>query len=533
MSDFFEQFKRQQKINEGLFGSLFNKEEPKKDNTEFYQTKDGTYVFGGKSTAKKIVVPATKEFLEDYPWSTSKLRFVVAPETEFHANTVNFDLDEDMITFFDGEWKSGPFIGKRFHGTFSGLYFIGNFMDLYSNYKSEPNTFTQGTFYDLSNKGILGKPNTLTLDSLKDNDVFLLITIPVGYKIQMRSANGVDSSIRVLKRLDKDSSMFQFEVNDGFSGKKGIVNVDWQTIKNLWGKGIYEIPKKMAKNVGNLVIATGEDYIKEMYVSESEVTFQSPASQAAQSTQQIFAPGKKYAFNLSEIPLLNISSIRGEKGKFAGSTSPNVTFSFDTQEEFKQFNNIISNIKNGGFQQDLNNIAKAIKYKEVDGYGPYLYLKNIFNSQGNMLKEANKNSKGMISNPGLKIGPSNKKSGQFSATSKKQKPLAQVADQSQSTVAPVPDINQSMARLNSFVYYFVENIVTKKGVSNEVVKNIIFNNLKRVLGIQSIDNKSVNPVSQVVKNIEPGAKNTDIDFSATKMQESIRISVRNIINDSF
>ena len=540
MDDFLQQSKKQGKLNEGLFNRIFGKKQaPVQSNPDFYQDRNGVFVFGGKSTAEDAKGNNRVNDLQDFQWNESKLRFVVAPETEFHAENIIFDLDKEEISYFRGDWKSGQFIGDEFQGTFSGIYFVGNFMGDYTEYKSEPNTFHAGTFWELSENGILGKENTLTLDNIGDNDSFLLITVPVGYSIQMRSANGIDSSIKVLKRLDEYSSLFKFEVTDGFSGNKDIVDVEWQTIRDSWGKGIYEITKIGAKNVANLVIATGQDYIKEMYVSEAKSTFQSQAAQTSQVAPQVFIPGQKYVFNLSEIPLLNINSIRGAKGKFVGSTKPEATLSFDTQDEFNQFNNIILNFKNGIFKQDLNNISKAIKYGEVDGYGPYRYLSKVFDVQGVMLKEVKKTKKGSahagMMNPPINIGASKRQYGQSTKQSKSTVSVQPAVNTASTTISPVPDIKQSMNRLNSFVYYFVENIVTKKGVPNEVAKKIIFDNLKRVIGI--VDSKSsvtqppTTSSTPVVPSTGPGMTSSQIGKAF--MPESIRNSVRNIINDSF
>jgi hypothetical protein len=504
MGDFFQQFKKQEQINEGLFSKLFSKGGKAQDTQDVYEDNNGIYHFGENSTAGRISVDrgSVPDVLNFDFKSSDGLRFLVEKETNFNAKQITLSLDEQKVIFFNGNWNSGKFIGGRFNGEFRGHLFIGNFMGSYLNYKSNPLTFESGTFEDITNKGILGIPNTITVDGLNDNESFNLITVPVGYSIQMRSANGIDSSIKVLKRLDKDSSDFKFEVTDGFNDTTLIKDLSWQDIKMSFKN--FNIQKNGSVNIGNLIVAPKGDYIKELYISKSKSTFTTPQSKTsaqANASPQVYKQGQKYTFNLSEIPLLNITSIRGEKGKFAGSTSPNVSLSFDTPEEFAQFNNIVTNIKNGSFANDLKVIAKGIKYGTIDGYGPYDYLKNIFNSKGAILKEAKKTTK----------------------------PIASVVPPSSN----VPSVKESMERLNSFVYYFVENIVTKNGVPNEAAKKTILDKIKSSLGIQPA--QPIAPQNQQAQQVSPkGPGMTPADTtSAFTVKESIRGSVRNIINDSF
>ncbi len=502
MGDFFKQFKRQEQINEGLFSKLFGKSGSNKEEKDVYEDNNGIYHFGENSTAGRISVErgSVLDVLKFDFKSSDSLRFLVEKETNFNAKQITLNLEESRLTFFKGTWNSGKFIGGQFWGEFSGHLFIGNYMGSNSDYKSDPLTFEKGTFNDRTNQGILGLLNTISADGLNDNESFNLITVPVGYSVQMRSANGIDSSIKILKRLDKDSSDFKFEVTDGFNNTTSIKDLSWQDIKMSFKN--FNIQKNGSVNIGNLIVAPKGDYIKELYISKSKSTFTTPQSKTsaqANASPQVYKQGQKYTFNLSEIPLLNITSIRGEKGKFAGSTSPNVSLSFDTPEEFAQFNNIVINIKNGSFANDLKVIAKGIKYGTIDGYGPYDYLKNIFNSKGAILKEAKKTTK----------------------------PIASVAPPSLN----VPSVKESMERLNSFVYYFVENIVTKNGVPNEAAKKTILDKIKLVLKIQPAN--IVAPQGQQTSNVNgPGMTPEDIQ-ALFSIKESIRSSVRNIINNSF
>lgn len=502
MGDFFQQFKKQEQINEGLFSKLFSKGGKADEKADVYRDNNGIYHFGENSIAKHASSSdgGDSSILNFDFKNSDALGFIVEKETKFTADNIIIDFNKQKIVAFMGNWDSGKFIGNKFVGEFSGHMFIGNFMGSYLNYKSDPLTFEGGTFDDTRKQGILGIPNTITVDGLNDSESFNLITVPVGYSIQMRSANGIDSSIKVLKRLDKENSNFKFEVTDGFSNATSIKDLSWQDIKMSFKN--FSIQKNGSVNIGNLIVAPKGDYIKELYISKSKSTFTTPQSKTsaqANASPQVYKQGQKYTFNLSEIPLLNITSIRGEKGKFAGSTSPNVSLSFDTPEEFAQFNNIVINIKNGSFANDLKVIAKGIKYGTIDGYGPYDYLKNIFNSKGAILKEAKKTTK----------------------------PIVSVAPPSSN----VPSVKESMERLNSFVYYFVENIVTKNGVPNEAAKKTILDKIKLVLKIQPAN--IVAPQGQQTSNVNgPGMTPEDIQ-ALFSIKESIRSSVRNIINNSF
>ena len=280
MMDYFEQFNKQKEINEGLFGNLFSKTTkvpPAPVNKDFYE-KDGLYYFGGVSTTKKINEDAKRYLLtNEFDLRNSNLSFMLLPGTEFHADQILLDLKKQVINFFNGTWNSGPFYGKTFNGTFKGSAFNGAFNGAFGDYESHPTTFVEGTFRDTTGSGLLGMPNTTTLNKAK-NRKFNLITIPVGHYLQFRSVNGITGYIKIVKRLDGTNSTFVFEVLDGFKGNTSPVtaNYAWDFIRQNWK--IMEINPKDPINFGGLINVPPTDSIKELYISTAPATFITPAA---------------------------------------------------------------------------------------------------------------------------------------------------------------------------------------------------------------------------------------------------------------
>lgn len=285
MGDFFENFKKQQQINEGLFDNIFGKKkEPNVQNNiekpSFYQREDGVFVFGDVSTTLELNADARMPLMTgEFNLKNSKLSFLVLPGTEFHATQMGIDLKKQLVTFFKGDWNSGPFQGKTFQGKFEGSSFVGSFIGPYTNFESNPITFVDGTFRDTTGKGILGMPNTITLEKSK-NRKFNLITIPVGHYLQFRSVNGITGYIKVIKRLDGINSSFKFEVLNGFAGKKSpeIISLQWDYFRQNWK--LMEINPKNPINFGGLIEVPEGDSIKEMYVSVAPATFITPEKPA-------------------------------------------------------------------------------------------------------------------------------------------------------------------------------------------------------------------------------------------------------------
>lgn len=538
MSDFFKDFKNQTIINENWFNKVFSKTgktEPM--DTDFVQMPSGIFIFGQKSSAKEVNTPASIPFLKEFDWKNSKLNFILLPGTEFHAAKINIDLKEQVITYFKGVWESGPFFGKTFQGIFRGSSFQGNFSGPYTDYESHPATFVDGLFHDTTNKGILGLPNTVTLDKAK-NKKFNIITIPVGYYLQFRSVNGITGYIKTLKRLDYTDSTFQFEILDGFAGQKTprTISLPWNYFRQNWK--FLEVNPKNPRNIGGLIYVPEGDYIKEIYISSAPATFAAPATGEVQ-----FNPEKQYEFDLSKLPYLNIKALKSDAGEFGDAKA---IFKFDSSQELEQFSKIISYIKSGTFSQDIKNVAKAIKYKEVDGYGPFKYLVNIFNgNEGkniySLLPQAKKKTglaeaKGSIGQPNFKLpGEVNKpkNSNKDYWANKKRKPApvmynvtAPIEQREALQFGTIP----SMQRLNDFIKYFVENMISKEGESNQEAQNLVISRLKTALGTDSMQKAAKQPeTDEKGHKQEPGMNDTDFPY----MKENVRKSVRNIINDNF
>jgi len=527
--DYFQQFKKSQDINEGLFDKILNKggnSEPKvSENSDFFQKPDGTFVIGGNSTAKEVNTPSAIPFLKEFDWKNSKLNFLLLPGTEFHAKYINFDIKNQIISNFKGHWKSGPFYGENFEGLFEGSSFQGEFVDRYTNYESHPTTFIDGKFIDTTNSGILGIPNILTLHKARSKK-FNFIAIPAGHYLQFKSVNGIIGYIKVLKRLDAINSDFQFEVLDGFKGQqKGVlVNLPWNYFRQNWHTGIFNIHPKSPRNIAGLIVVPEGDSIQELYISSAPATFEVPEKQNLASVDSLkFDPNKNYSFDLSKLPI-NIPDLTGDN---------KVNLSFTTRQEFEEFNRVLNSIGSGILNFDIKNIQRAIQHNEVDGYGVFNYLSSVFNNVpgknimailGKARKTVSEAKTGTLPTSKFKEPEENKK-GVF-YKKKKPGPVSYTTPNTQSVnseknVDFKQDVPSSMQRLNDFVKYFVENIVDSQDFN---VKNAILLGLKSALGTNVIKPN----LSQ--KAGETAAKNVT---SGLGLHENLRIEVRRIINDSF
>lgn len=530
--DYFQEFEKQREITEGVFDKLFPKSGKQEVNSNeahlkqygFYRAEDGTFIFGDGNVVEKINNNeyTLESFLEklNIP-KNPKLNFLVAPGTKFHAKYLKISPSTGELEDFEGEWNVGHFHGGIFRGVFRGNSFKGDFYGDNADYQApgrEIISFVDGTFIDGTNSGILGLPNTLNTD----NENFNFITIPVGYTLRYVSKSGVEGYIKVLKRLDGVNSRFSYEVLDGFAGHTSPqnFNLDWPYFRNNAASGIFDINVKNTVNIAGLVRVPAGDSIKEMYISAA------PANLKQKGTSH---PGRN-AFNLSVLPYLNIKSMRNETGQFV---KPEVILALDSNEELQQ----LDYINSGTLKQDIKNLAKAVKYKEVDGYGPFNYLSAIFNNNPgvnvfNLLKKPLAEAGGVMGQPKFDIPsdtgrpstyrPRKTSFGQFT-TSAKPTPLPKVEEPKFGTIP-------SMKRLNDFIRYFVENIVHKNGEANEDVQSLIINRLKTALGTDK-------EITQVPATPQPGAQNVPqtsaISKAKERLDEALRNRVRNIINDSF
>jgi len=518
MMDYFEQFNKQKEINEGLFGNLFSKTgktQQAQTNSEFYE-KDGLYYFGGYNTAKET---SNEIQLKYYDWQNSRLKFVISPDTKFKTESIIFDLkQEKIVSFKNGIWEMGPFVGDYFmNSIFQGSYFKGHFYGKNEDYKSEPYTFAAGSFNDITNTGILGKLNTTTMKGL-GNKKFNIITIPPGNMIEFKSINGKACYIKVLKRLDKSNSIFKFEVLDGFkSDVPQVITKDWQYFLENWnkkGQGILDINRNSINIAGLITIPSGDAINpKEMFISVSTTT-----TKKATPAVSTFVPGKQYTFNLSKIPYLNIQTITGPTGEVA----PNVNFSFDSMQEFGEFNKVISQIESGVLKQDIKNIVRAIKYGQIDGYGKFNFLSPIFNN-----------------NPGkntINLDEVRTLKNKFNFPKKTKSIATQPIETKSIATQPIETKEKehseefnSMQRLNNFIKYFVENIIMPDGSPNKQVQDLIISKLKTSLGTENM----IVTTSKSATTTPTSVKSKITGLGKGPLPESLRIEVRTIINDAF
>jgi hypothetical protein len=334
--------------------------------------------------------------------------------------------------------------------------------------------------------------------------------MPVGYYFQFRSKKGISGYIKTLKRLDNVNSDFKFEILNGFKSQNTpyVLNLTWTQIRQSWNN-LFVNPNN-TKSLAGLITVLDDDEIVEMYISSSLATFKTPALE--------FNPKTIYTFNLSKIPDLFITSVKGAGGKF---TKPEVGLKFRSKDEFDKYNEIVSYINSGVFKQDVKDINRGVKYGEIDGYGPFDYLKFVFNNiKGTRLvpekektrRTVSENIKGNIHTHKFKtpdLGTYTKGPGE---------------QKIEHGIVP------AMNRMNDFVKYFVENITMKSGELNSEMQNLIISKLKIALGTDIIQKPIVSP--EPTKRSEPGMSSVDA-ANTFSIKESFRKTVRNIIKDSF
>jgi hypothetical protein len=351
----------------------------------------------------------------------------------------------------------------------------------------------------------------LSLNKAK-NRKFNLITIPAGHYLQFRSVNGVSCYVKIIKRLDEVNSNFVFEILDGYkSSAPKTISLPWNHFRQNWKS--LEINPQNIRSVAGLIEIPEGDSVKEVYISAAPATFETPSTNIPEVNPNTFEAGKKYKFNLSLLPYLNIHTFKGHDGKFKKSEA---LLTFDSPEELAQFNQVIAYIKTGVLKQDIKNISKAIKYGEVDGYGIYNYLSFIFNNKSgkNIFNLTGKPAKKKIAE--VKFIPPTVEKTYSSARPYNAPSNTSIKTNEFGTAA-------SMQRLNDFVKYFVENIIDDKGVPNKTVQDLIISRLKGALGTNEL------PAAKPTQN---GPGMTSDDISSLTMKESIRKQVRGIIGDN-
>lgn len=296
--------------------------------------------------------------------------------------------------------------------------------------------------------------------------------------------------------------------------------------ESLFG-GIFNKNKPQAQPVVSGTPQTNVPPVQQAPVAQVTSPIQAPQKQKKE-----FERNKLYPFNVSNIPALNIKSVRGGAGKFA---KPEVFLKFKSPDEFKNYKAVLFYLNSGYLENDINTIKRAIKYGEVDGYGPFFYLSSLFN--GN--KGFNVEKMMGLTKEKLRMEEISMGAPKFSIPSKTTlKPSPKLGRQVPQQNAEQFGTIDSMKRLEKFVKYFVENIVDASGNSDEKMQGLIMDKLKSELGTNG-QKPQVQPQSQAPlqtiratkksqkKKPQPGP------YSGLSLPESFRSEIRKIINDNF
>jgi hypothetical protein len=479
-----ESEQKKDQVFEGIFGKLFGKKEKPSEEQKGLVKRVGpnSYMFGENLVKSTNYAP---QDIFSFDWENSQLNFIF--KAKFTAEKLNFNLEKEIITDFEGVWEMGPFKGRTFTGLFSGTLFQGGFIGKNSNFKTHPTNFLGGKFSATDKSGILGIPN-ITQKRTRQKTINL-IAIPEKYTLKIISVKGVESFISVVKRLNHSNDDFIYSVTNGYNPQASIssIVVSWEKIRQIYNTNKIKITIGKSTNIADILeIPDG--------IADLEII---PEGKPIKYSTSFI--NKELSFDLAKLPL-GIQTIPAEDPQQPRGSK--VSIFLPDLEYSKGFNKVISNFKNFSMKGDLTRIKDAILNGVVDGYGEFPYLKELF-----------KNIKGVD--------------------------LSKVTKKDKEKQIPYDDqiLYDSMKRLNEFVKYFVNRIVTPGTENLDIqAKNYILSQLRDILAINQVfPDKKQEPKSGGEEKGGGGVAGFIKDLPSLKESNSLEIKklARKIINDSF
>jgi|TARA_R110000851_G_scaffold212152_1_gene364807 hypothetical protein len=311
----------------------------------------------------------TLDQLNQIDWANGDLSWLT--KSSFNADKLFVNASRQVVTNFSGVWNGGDFKGEKFLGVFNQGTFQGNLKTSFDRWKPSPYKFVDGTVSDYQD-GLLGikKINATVFDVNSASKSVSLLSIPLGYHVNISDTNGMMHSFTVVKTLDSTDSVFVLQSTTG-SRNKAVIS--WSELRGS-SQGRFEL---------NTTITAGKKFtipkvfngdpvgvISYIEVSPKKTnTSINPTNPNNPNSQNKNNQNSVYKFNLADLAPLRFNS---------GSRKPLITLKFDTQNEVDEFGKMNSEIKSGYFKYHLKTIVNALQFDVIDGYGKNVYLQDIF-----------------------------------------------------------------------------------------------------------------------------------------------------------
>jgi hypothetical protein len=349
----------------GLFGKKNKSEkEPGGDIIKFVSRT--SYILNGNPI--EYIEKGVPEDWMGYDWVNGKLSWLT--KAEFRARKISVDFQNEKLLTFWGDWKSGEFKEGEFAGNgsrFLGGTFIGEYIAPYSTWKTVPNDFLDGKWYDGEN-GLLGLKNIYDLRVVREgaNNVFNILAVPPGRSIKINSFGKREIIISVIKRLDRENSNFKFEVYDSLNESSQPVILPWRKIR---GNSDEEF-------ISNTVI--------DIKNTKSLPVFGLNLKEGIQSVEIISSPDFGTLQSKEEEPEavdFDFKFSFGKKGWGSNNIYSLNSFNIKTDEQKGRINKFKEDVKSGRFFNNLALFKKMIEQGRVDGYGKYPELAFLFPKQ--------------------------------------------------------------------------------------------------------------------------------------------------------
>lgn len=471
----------QNEIFEGIFDKVFGKKKTPAPQQSGLVKRVGpsSYMFGENFVKNLNLAP---NVVLSFDWENSNLYWLF--ESKFTAENMYIDLNKQVVKSFTGIWEMGPFKGGVFKGEFSGSKFIGEFYGDNADFKAKPTDFLSGSFYAYDKSGILGIPNVISKKTRQKTVNF--VAIPEGYVLKIVSVNGVESFIKVVKRLNNKNDSFVYEVTNGYSAGAApqIKTMPWESLRSIYNTNKIKVTAGKSTNIAD-ILEIPDGIIDLEIIPEGKLTvYPKPSFVNKELTFDL----TKLPLGIQSIPTLNSMTPRGSK----------VSLFIPDFEYAKGFEKVVSNLKNFSFKADLIRIKDAVEHGIVDGYGDFPYLKDLFKGKGTTLKPDYHTKK------------------QF-----EKEPIIPYGDQK---------VYDAMSRLNEFMQNFLNRMVVPGTETPDTeAKNYIIERLKEVLGTKNL------VAAPEGSNKKEGG--TDPSFILPGLKEGneleIRELARKIIKDNF
>ena len=339
--------------NEALYDSIFGHKAPnvkvikKNDKGNYFINGNFVYTFATDGTANPYVQST---------WSEPDMKWITEPDVKFKATYII--INKRKIEF-QGTWSNGRFAGSNFSGDRSYFEKGGVFQgEEYSapneNFKAPEENFISGRWIDYEN-GILGKANYK--DKQENVSDIALVSIPVGWTVNIAGDNKKEINLKVLKKIDNVSTTFEFEVME--SKKK--YSVLWETIRKDY--------------LNNGFVVKGKSFD---LLGSPEYSFS--------SIEKISLLNESPAVKTQNFNVLDFTKDKSLAGILPGK----IEVVLSDESDIERINLLQRKITDGTLGRDISILKNLIQKGEVNGYvdNSLYYLKQVFNNNKGSVESA-------------------------------------------------------------------------------------------------------------------------------------------------